>query len=169
MKLASYSEENVGHFGLSLEHYLHFTSPIRRYSDLVVHRGLFDEPIDNIAVIAKHVSSQERISFKAESSLLLLKKLRLIDRFFDADPNRRYEATIVKCKPNGLSFELKEFFLEGFIHISEIGKDYYIFYPEKEIIEGDRSKARFAVGQTIFVELQSIDLVYKECGWLITK
>jgi ribonuclease R len=120
MKLASYSEENVGHFGLSLEHYLHFTSPIRRYSDLVVHRGLFDEPIDNIAVIAKHVSSQERISFKAESSLLLLKKLRLIDRFFDADPNRRYEATIVKCKPNGLSFELKEFFLEGFIHISEI-------------------------------------------------
>ncbi len=169
MKLAYYSEENVGHFGLSLDHYLHFTSPIRRYSDLIVHRGVFDEPLDNLKSVAKHVSGQERNSFKAESSLLHLKKLRLIDHFFDKDPYRKYEATIVKCKPMGFFFELKDFFLEGFIHISEIGKDYYIFYPATEIIEGDRTKQRFATGQTILVELESIDLVYKECGWILSK
>ncbi len=169
MKLAYYSEENVGHFGLSLEHYLHFTSPIRRYSDLVVHRAVFDEPLDNLKSIAKHVSTQERISFKAESSLLHLKKLRLIDGFFDKDPYKKYEATIVKCKPMGIYFELKDFFLEGFIHISELGKDYYIFYPAKEIIEGERTKQRFAIGQVIHVELDSIDLVYKECGWMLSK
>ncbi|MBI5273914.1 MAG: VacB/RNase II family 3'-5' exoribonuclease [Chlamydiales bacterium] len=169
MKLAYYSEENVGHFGLSLDHYLHFTSPIRRYSDLIVHRALFDEVVGDLSYIAKHVSQQERNSFKAESSMLYLKKLRLLDHYFDEDPYKIYEGCITKCKPNGIFFELKEFFIEGFIHISKLGSDYYIFYPDKEMIEGDRTRQRFTIGQTIHVEIEAIDLVYRECFWTLSK
>jgi ribonuclease R len=76
MKLAQYSQENVGHFGLSLEHYCHFTSPIRRYSDLIIERLLFDEEPEGLDLekIAKFCSDQERVSFRAEMSVKTLKK-----------------------------------------------------------------------------------------------
>lgn len=169
MKLAYYSDENVGHYGLSLENYAHFTSPIRRYSDLIVHRALFNEKVGNVAAIAKHISTQERNSFRAESATILVKKLRLLEEYIVKKPNHIYQATITRCKPNGFFFEVDTFFIEGFIHISNIGKDFYIFNPEKEDITGDRTKIRYYVGKPIEVELESIDLVFKECEWLLSK
>lgn len=169
MKLAYYSEENVGHFGLNLENYLHFTSPIRRYSDFVVHRVLFGEEIEDLSEIATHISNTERNSFKAESSSLQLKKYRLLEKFFDKDPYAIYDGVITQCKPFGIYFELKNFFLEGFIHISQLGNDYYVFYPKTEVIEGEKTKQRFTIGQNIRIEIESIDLVYQQCEFTLSK
>ena len=133
MKLAQYSPDNVGHFGLALEYYCHFTSPIRRYSDLVIQRLLFDEEKEDsdLFAIAEHCSDQERVSFRAESSVKNLKKLRLLQYLLRDDPYQELEAFVTKIKPFGLYFELSNLMLEGFLHISELEDDYF-FYDAKQ-------------------------------------
>src|SRR3954454_3720782 len=115
MRLAVYSAENIGHYGLSLTHYCHFTSPIRRYVDLIVHRILFAEGADDfeyLQAMALHCSEQERISAKAETSVVLLKKLRLLDAMGKKDPYRDYEAIITRVKNFGIYFEILDLMLE---------------------------------------------------------
>jgi ribonuclease R len=167
MKLAYYSSENVGHYGLSLEHYCHFTSPIRRYSDLVIQRLLFDEqpePLD-LEKIALKCSEQERISFKAEMSVKTLKKLRLLQSFHRDDAHRIYPAVVTKVKPFGLFFELPELVIEGFLHISELEDDYFIFIPERNILKGRSSGKTHGVGEKIQIKLLAIDLILLETKW----
>lgn len=171
MKLAAYSIDNLGHYGLVLEHYCHFTSPIRRYSDLIIQRLLFDEiPSEcDIEKIALSCSEKERISFRAESSVTLLKKLRLASFFWKEDPKRIYEATITKIKPFALFFEVPLFDLEGNLHISEIGNDFYEFSPMTNSFKGARSGKVYSIGQKICVVLQKIDLIFLQSEWSLCK
>jgi len=171
MKLAIYSEQNVGHFGLSLEHYTHFTSPIRRYSDLIVHRLLFEStmPTELLKKMAQHCSERERISFRAEMSVMLLKKLRFLHRYFEEDPNRLYDAVISKVKPFGIYFEVSPLMLEGFIHISEIGDDYYLYLEKTCSLEGQSSHEVFKVGSTIAVRLLHVHLITQQSLWTIER
>lgn len=167
MKLAYYSPENVGHFGLALDHYTHFTSPIRRYCDLVIHRLLFNEEPEDLSLqkIALKCSEQERVSFRAEMSVKLLKKLRLLKRYFEEDPNRHYEALATKIKPFGLYFEISELMLEGFIHISEVGNDYFLFDQRRSALFGRETKKTYVSGSKLSVRLISIDLILLEAKW----
>lgn len=167
MKLASYSPENVGHYGLALEHYCHFTSPIRRYSDLITERLLFGELGEDVDLdhIALSCSEKERVSFKAETSVKLLKKLRLLERYLKDDPQHTYEAIITRIKPFGLYFEIKELMIEGFLHISELENDYFVYYHERNILKGRASGKTHSVGQPIKVQLLSVDLVILENKW----
>lgn len=171
MKLAIYSEQNVGHFGLSLEHYCHFTSPIRRYSDLVIHRLLFEThlPIEELKRISLHCSDKERVSFRAEQSVLTLKKLRLLHREYEEAPEKIYEAVVSKIKPFGLHFELSPLMFEGFLHISEIGDDYYIYDERNCRLIGESSGETFANGTLLQVKLLSINLVNQETLWTIIR
>ena len=145
MKLACYSTQNVGHYGLGLEHYTHFTSPIRRYIDLIVHRTLFNEIEENedLMQAATRCSDQERLSAKAESSVLQLKKMRYLEAkaLVGCDT---FDAVIVSLKPFGLIFELKEILYEGFLPLPDAG---------------------FAVGAKIQVKLSSVDLVTRQVVW----
>jgi ribonuclease R len=162
MKLATYSAENIGHYGLSLEHYCHFTSPIRRYPDLLVHRVLLDAEAykeKEIAKIAHRCSEQERISARAEQNVLRLKKLRYID----ARPNEEWAAIVTQVKPFGLIFEVENLMLEGFIHISEVGDDYYVFQEGK--LRGRSTRETFMTGTKITVVPRNIDLVTSEIQW----
>ena len=121
MKMAFYCHKNTGHFGLALNSYCHFTSPIRRYSDLVVHRLLFDKvKAPDLREIARSCSERERISFKAESSVILMKKIRLLASYQKKDPQRIYRGVVSKIKPFGFSFEAEPLQIEGFIHISDL-------------------------------------------------
>lgn len=171
MKLACYSPENVGHFGLALEHYCHFTSPIRRYSDLVTQRLLFDEEDEklDLKIVALKCSEQERIAFRAESSVKLLKKLRLLNKYLHENPSKVYKAMVTRIKPFGLFFELQEFFLEGFLHISEIGADYYVFDPKKPALIGKHTGDTFISGREITVRLLAVDFILLESKWEMAK
>jgi ribonuclease R len=162
MKLAYYSPNNVGHFGLALQHYAHFTSPIRRYSDLVVHRLLFsDQPIPNLEEIAKRCSERERVSFRAEMSVLSLKKLRFLK------VGEEYQGVVTKIKPFGFFFEIRPLMFEGFIHISQIGDDYYEFDAQKNQLYGRDTKEVFTSGNEVSVELTKIDWIYQNTFWTL--
>lgn len=169
MRLAVYSPVNIGHFGLSLTHYCHFTSPIRRYVDLVAHRLLFEPPKDLPALqkIADRCSERERLSAKAEGSVVLLKKYRLLEQYLKEDRFRQYEAVITRVKPFGIFFEIMELMLEGFIHISELGTDYYEFEERNQRLVGSRRGELFASGDKILVMLKDLLLITCESTWEI--
>ncbi len=167
MRLAAYSPENLGHFGLALEHYCHFTSPIRRYTDLIIQRLLFNElPNDaNVEAVATACSEKERVSFRAESSVVLLKKLRLAGTYFAADPTRIYPAIITRIKPFALFFEVPLFDLEGNIHISKLGNDYFEYSAAKMSFRGTRTGKSFTGGQQVFVRLERINYILSQSEW----
>lgn len=171
MRLAAYSAENIGHYGLSLTHYCHFTSPIRRYVDLVVHRILFGETDDfeYLQQVAMRSSEQERISAKAETSVVFLKKLRLLDTMHTKDPYQEYTAIITRVKNFGIYFEIFDLLLEGFIHISELEEDYFVFEEDRMRLRGTRRGGIYAPGNRITVILQSVDFISQETKWYITQ
>ena len=167
MRLAIYSSENIGHYGLALEEYCHFTSPIRRYPDLIIQRLLFGQHSqeENLEGIAQRCSDKERVSFKAEQSVKTLKKLRFLKRWFDEDPSREYTCHITKIRPFALTFELSPISVEGSLHVSEIHGDYFIYEPEKNSFVGRRTNIRFCIGDPIKMRLCSVDLVLLESRW----
>ncbi len=168
MKLAVYSPENMGHYGLALEHYCHFTSPIRRYSDLIIHRLLFNEEQNlDLHEIADKCSSAERKSFKAEMSVVNLKKLRLLQKLQKQDPKKTYKAVISKIKPYFIIFEVTELFLEGSVHLSELEDDFYIYDPFEDALTGEDSNHKFSYGDKIKVKPKKIDLKFLEVQWRI--
>ncbi len=169
MKLAAYSPDNLGHYGLALDYYCHFTSPIRRYTDLIIQRLLFDELPENtdIDAVAFACSEKERVSFKAESSVTLLKKLRLATTYFADDPIRAYRAIVTKMKPFALFFQVPMFDLEGNIHVSKLGNDYFEYNPQTMSFKGSRTGKIFQVGGEIFVRLEQIDMILLQTEWSI--
>ncbi len=170
MRLAYYSSENVGHFGLALEHYTHFTSPIRRYTDLIIQRLLFNEEfsLEQLEAVALASSDQERISFKAESSVKILKKLRLLSSWQEEDPSRVYEACVTKVKPFGFFFEVSVLSLEGFLHVSDLDNDYFIYQERQNSLVGKRSGKTYTPSTPIQVQLANIDLIQQETFWTLS-
>ncbi len=167
MKLAFYSPDNVGHYGLQLEHYSHFTSPIRRYVDLVLHRKLFNKSSAiSIPQIAERCSDRERLSAKAESSVRTLKMLR----YFKAQKKERlYTGVMTKIKHFGVFFEIPELLYEGFIHVSQLGRDYYIYNEKKNMFKGEKGGHTFKVGKPISVHVKAVDLIAQEIQWYVVK
>lgn len=167
MRQAQYSADNIGHYGLGLTHYCHFTSPIRRYVDLVIHRSLFADCLDlkKLDQIAKQSSEQERISAKAENNVSLLKKLRLLDNIHQATPYKEYEAVVTRVKHFGFSFEVLDFLLEGFLHVSELDQDYFIFEEERKQLTGRHTQKVYASGDRISVMLKEVNFIYLESKW----
>jgi len=169
LRMASYSPENIGHYGLALTHYCHFTSPIRRYADVVVHRVLFGESdeYEEIEEVANKFSDQERISAKAENSVVLLKKLRLLKKMVKKDPYREFEAVVTRIKPFGFFFEVLDLMVEGFLHIADIGEDYYIHDEGRMRLTGRHTGQVFEPGKKITMLLGEIDLVLLETKWYL--
>jgi ribonuclease R len=169
MRLAAYSAENIGHYGLSLTHYCHFTSPIRRYIDLVVHRILFGESDDfnYLQNIANRCSEQERISSKAENSVNVLKKLRLLSHMHAQDAYKEYDAIITRVKNFGIYFEIIELLLEGFIHISDLEEDYFVFEEERMRLRGTKRGGLYAPGDRLTVMLKDVDFISQDTKWYI--
>jgi ribonuclease R len=168
-KLAMYSPDNIGHYGLGLENYSHFTSPIRRYSDLVVHRILFEGKLEakELKAAADKCSENERKSFVAETSVVKLKKFRLLDSYFEQDVERIYKAAVTGVSPKGLTFDLSGLGLEGSVSMRELHDDYYIFDEKRLQLKGRNSGFSYKIGDAIRVQLNAIDLVYLEAEWII--
>lgn len=168
MKLALYSDDPIGHYGLALTDYTHFTSPIRRYIDLIVHRQLFDPDYrPDVKFIATNCSETERKSFKAEMSVSNLKKLRYLKTLYEARPRDEYAATLTKIKQQGVFFDLDFLGFEGFIHISSFHREFFHYFEETSIFVGEESNQKLYVGMPIKIKIDEIDLIFQECRWKI--
>ena len=157
---AIYDNENLGHFGLNLQRYAHFTSPIRRYSDLIVHRALVsalglgpDGLTENEALrlpgIAQHISATERRAMIAERET----SDRLLAQFLAAQIGARFDGRISGVTRSGLFVRLLETGADGFIPASTLGEDFYRYVEEQQAMIGDRTGEKFALGDRVSVRL----------------
>jgi ribonuclease R len=160
LRQAQYSPDNVGHFGLSYEHYTHFTSPIRRYPDLLVHRsikavlegtryqpGKWDE-------IGMHCSMTERRADEATRDVNnWLKCYYMRDRI-----GEEFDGTISAVVPFGVFVALDSVYVEGLVHVSELGEDYFQYDNVKHQMLGERSGKRYRLGDRLHVKLVRADL-----------
>jgi len=160
---AEYRPDNLGHFGLNLARYAHFTSPIRRYADLVVHRGLVralgfgdgglvDDEIDQLPELAQQISDFERRAMVAERETVD----RLIASFLSAKVGTDFKGRIAGVTRAGLFVKLDDTGADGFIPISTLGNDYYVHDEEHQALVGERTGERFHLGQRVDVRLIEI-------------
>jgi ribonuclease R len=166
MKQAVYSEENVGHFGLAFSDYTHFTSPIRRYPDLVVHRllglllrGGYNEDAREgmearLPGIASHTSSRERKAMEAEREIADLKKAQ----FMEDKVGTEFDGFISGVTSFGFFVELKDYFVEGLVHVSTLADDYYIFDEKRHSLIGESKKRVFRLSDGVRVRLKNVDI-----------
>lgn len=161
---AKYSANNLGHFGLGFESYTHFTSPIRRYPDLIVHRLLkhfvvsahqYPMPSeDELATAGTILSASEQRAVKCERQFMSIKKARFISQFV----GKEFVGMISSIARFGAFVLLREFDIDGLVKLESLGNDRWIFDEENLRLQGDRSKHIFKLGQAVRVIVTSVDV-----------
>ncbi len=167
LKQARYSPVNVGHFGLASECYTHFTSPIRRYPDLAVHRILrevlhkkhlpdkrireFEKLLPDIAFSS---SRMERLADEAEKEVIDAMRVW----FMRDKVGEEFEGKVVNVTPYGLKIRLKDFYVEGFLHVSYMTDDFYVFNERTMTLHGKNTKRSFTVGKELNVRVDKVDM-----------
>jgi ribonuclease R len=180
MQQARYSADNLGHFGLAADNYLHFTSPIRRYPDLVVHRqichlmdgapsarqikGKRSSPVP-LQEAGQALSARERTAISAERDM----EDRLKRQFMSTQIGKTFNAVISGVSDSSLYVELIDTFVSGVIRLSTMVEDYYLFDEKRHRVVGDISGATFQIGQSLIVELVEVDnlsnkIYFKRCA-----
>ncbi|MEK6725202.1 MAG: ribonuclease R [Deltaproteobacteria bacterium] len=187
MKQARYSAENIGHFGLAAEFYTHFTSPIRRYPDLIVHRILkealgarkgippLNPPLikggtkggweSHLPEMADHTSKRERVSMEAEREIIDLKKVQ----FMQGKVREEFEGIISGVTSFGFFVELITYFVEGLVHISNLRDDYYHFLEKEHLLRGESKKRTFRIGDKVKVRIENVSLEKRQIDFSLTE
>ncbi len=171
-RLARYAPENLGHFGLASENYLHFTSPIRRYPDLVAHRALralrhgknpaaVNWPLEDIAA---HLGETERKAADAERDLIDWKKAR----FMSGRVGETFPGVISSVTPFGLFVQIADILIEGLVHITTMSDDYYMFRDTDHALRGERTKRTYKLGDRVEVQLIKVDMDRRQINLALT-
>jgi ribonuclease R len=165
LKRARYSADCLGHFGLATKFYTHFTSPIRRYPDLTIHRiikamlrGTLDEKqmqrlVDKLTSIAEEASQRERISEEAEQETVDLK----VVEYMQAKEGQIFAGVISGVMPFGIFVQLPNG-VEGLVHVSNMIDDYYHYLEKHLALQGERTKKRYRIGDEVRVQLTKVNL-----------
>jgi ribonuclease R len=161
LKQAVYTPENLGHFGLAFDAYVHFTSPIRRYPDLLVHRAIkallankrYDGGID-WEELGRQCSQTERRADDASRDVESWLKCY----YMKGHVNETFSGTITGVVPFGLFVTLDEYFVDGLVHISELGRDYFEYDGARHMLFGSRTKKRFRLTDRMKVKLVRVDV-----------
>jgi ribonuclease R len=166
MQKARYAPENMGHFGLAASSYTHFTSPIRRYPDLVVHRALrasrqrtlaeesLEELREDLPETARHTSEMERRAEDAERELVQWKKVKFMaDKVGD-----EFDGYVVGVASFGLFVELIEHFVEGMVHVSTMADDYYRFVEGGHLLRGENTQKVYRLGDRVKVQVIRVNM-----------
>ena len=174
MKLAIYSTEARGHFALAKKYYSHFTSPIRRYPDLAVHRvlkGMLEKeprgkyPEGELMKIAKHCSGTERIAEEVEEEIVKLKKIQLINNY----AGKVFDGTITGVQSYGIFVEINTLMVEGLVHVSSMDDDYYTFDEKQYAIFGRNKKRRFRLGDQVKIKVERVDVDKRQVDFILSK
>jgi ribonuclease R len=171
LKQARYSHINIGHFGLASKCYTHFTSPIRRYPDLVVHRilkealnkrQLSDKRIQELEKllpdIAFHSSRMERLADKAETEVVDAMRVW----FMKDKVGEKFDGKIVNITPYGIKVRLRDFYVEGFLHVSYMTDDFYQYNERLMCLIGRHTRRSFSIGKEVKVRIEKVDMEERE-------
>jgi ribonuclease R len=165
MARAAYQPDNLGHFGLSLAHYVHFTSPIRRYPDLLVHRaikhvlsgkkpGSFPYSPKDMDRLGQHCSMTERRADDAtRDAIAWLKCEFMLDKIGDA-----FDGVITGVTSFGVFVQLQDVFVEGLVHVTSLENDYYEYDAPKHRLVGTRSKKVYQLAAPLRVRVVDVDM-----------
>jgi ribonuclease R len=176
MKQAVYSPDNVGHFGLAYTAYAHFTSPIRRYPDLLVHRAIrhlnsggnadnFHYEHNDMAVMGEHCSMTERRADEATRDAVdWLKCEFMLDKV-----GQEFEGIISSVTGFGLFVELLDIYIEGLVHITALKNDYYHFDPVAHLLMGEDSGRVYRLGDPIRVAVARVDLDDRKIDFILSE
>ncbi|MFH1262545.1 MAG: RNB domain-containing ribonuclease [Pseudomonadota bacterium] len=167
MRQACYSPQNLGHYGLGFRDYLHFTSPIRRYADLVVHRMVraflqkkgttepsFPKNYGTLENISAYISSQERLAQTAEREVRLLKGIR----FLSGRKKETFKGTIVGIVSQGMFVALDEHAVEGFLHVKNLGNDQFDLFEREKLLRGRRHGKTVRLGDRVTVRVEEASI-----------
>jgi ribonuclease R len=170
MQKARYAPENLGHFGLAAASYTHFTSPIRRYPDLIVHRALRavrhgllteearDEWIEDLPEMARHTSEMERRADDAERELLQWKKVK----FMSDKVGDEFEGYVTGVAAFGLFVELVEHYVEGLVHVSTMADDYYRYVESAHMLRGENTQKAYRLGDKVTVQVVRVNMEVRQ-------
>ncbi len=183
LKRAQYSTTPVGHFGLSKENYTHFTSPIRRYADLIIHRSLIratkhsrkplpharDAAYDSATLdtICNHCSITERVADEAEKEAVKLKLIEYFENQLRKHKLETFDALVTEVRNFGLFIELPDYMLSGLIHISTLGDDFYHFDAARQKFTGKKTKRVIQPGQRLKVKVSRVDRFKKQVDFAL--
>ncbi|HYR22618.1 MAG TPA: ribonuclease R, partial [Chthoniobacterales bacterium] len=175
LKRARYAGQPLGHYGLAKANYLHFTSPIRRYADLVVHRTLAERnsprqskiDIGQIESLASHISDTERNAADAEIESVRLKKLQFFERQLEERNPQVFRAAIMDVRNYGLVVELPDALVTGVVHVSTLADDFYRFDPAQRRLIGRRTNRRYSIGDEIRVFVARVDTFKRQIDFAI--
>ncbi len=175
MKKAVYSEENIGHFGLALDYYTHFTSPIRRYPDLMIHRIIkeviaqgylnqtrCEELNKRLPQIAEHSSFQERKAMEAERESVDFKKLQ----YMQDKIGKKYEGIISGVTNFGFFVELENM-VEGLVHVENLTDDYYYYIKDQHALVGERMKKMYKLGDKVEIIVDQVNLNERQLDFVL--
>jgi len=170
MAKAVYTTNNIGHYGLAFDYYSHFTSPIRRYPDLIVHR-LLEQYIngeksadkENIEKICKHCSEMEKVASTAERDSIKYMQVK----FLQHKVGETFEGVISGVTEWGLYVEITENKCEGLVKVSSIKDDHYIYDEKKYTLIGYRTKVSYQIGQKVKIKVQRADLERKQMDFIL--
>jgi ribonuclease R len=173
MKWAKYSAKNLRHFGLASDAYTHFTSPIRRYPDLIVHRLLkrvlskkeVKVPEEALANMADHLSNRERVAMEAEREILNRYRVR----FMRDKIGEEFEGIISGVTAFGFFVELKEIFVEGLVRVTSLHDDYYQYHEKKYCLVGERTHKTFRIGDEVRVRVDRVDVERRHIDFGVVK
>ena len=174
MKRAVYSGEQIGHFGLAKTFYAHFTSPIRRYPDLVLHRQLAEYlagksgriPKQELNRLALLTTEREQVADDASRQLVEIKKFRFLQQQLDDHSPVEYSAVISKCTNYGIFVEVTDLAMSGMVHISHLSRGFVRFNSETETLSaGQRS---YRVGQELRVIVESVDFNQRRADFVLS-
>jgi len=174
MAKAIYSIHNIGHYGLAYEHYTHFTSPIRRYPAVMVHRILAHfladekvtkEEMEEYRKLTAHSSEMEKLAADAERASIKFKQAE----YMSVRVGKEFRGTISGVAEWGIFVEEDETKCEGLIRISDLGNDYYIFEREKYRIVGKQTHERFTLGDKLKIRVKAVDLEKKSIDYELVK
>jgi ribonuclease R len=163
---ARYSPQNVGHFALAAKTYTHFTSPIRRYPDLMVHRALVGQAHGlSVELIADESSLAERRAAEAERELVEWKKVKFMtERLGD-----EFKALIISTARFGFFVELEDLFVEGLVPIDTLPGDRYGYQENTRRIVGQRTRRTFSIGDEVTVRLDRADAVERKLRFSVVE